>query len=61
MFINMLIAITATLTLLIAWLLVQHFSRIFSKRHPEFGPVREEGRGCGSSCGCHGKKSCKNK
>lgn len=57
---KMLIAVVATLALLFGWLLVQHLSRAFAKRHPEFGSAREEGAGCGSSCGCHGKGSCKN-
>ena len=59
MLIKMVIAIGATLTLLIGWLVIQHLARIFARRHPELGPLREEGQGCGSSCGCHGKGSCK--
>ena len=52
------------LALLLGWLLVQQFSRQFSKKHPELGPHREEGGGCagmGGSCSCSGtqKKSCK--
>lgn len=46
-----LIAIGAILLLLLAWVTVQHVARLFAKRHPEFGPVREGG-GCGSSCSC---------
>ncbi|MEZ5452747.1 MAG: chemotaxis protein [Thiothrix sp.] len=56
-----LIAMLAMPVLLLAWLLVQRFVREFSLRHPEFGPPREEGGGCGSSCGCKGKTACKNR
>jgi Spy/CpxP family protein refolding chaperone len=35
------------------WLLVQAAARRFAARHPEFGPAREEGGGCGS-CADHG-------
>jgi hypothetical protein len=31
-----------------AWLLVQAAARRFAARHPEFGPAREDGTGCGS-------------
>ncbi|MDH5632161.1 MAG: hypothetical protein OEZ10_04120 [Gammaproteobacteria bacterium] len=44
----------------IAWLLVQTAARRFADRHPELGPAREEGGGCGSHCGCQGD-SCKRK
>ena len=30
------------------WLLVQAAARRFAARHPEFGPLREDGAGCGS-------------
>ncbi len=35
------------------WLLVQAAARRFAARHPEFGPAREEGGGCGG-CADHG-------
>ncbi len=54
-----LIAMLVILCMLLGWIAVQQFSRAFARRHPEFGPAREEGGGCGSSCGCHGKTSCK--
>lgn len=46
-------------TLLIAlvlggWLWVQAAARRFAARHPEFGPPREDGAGCGS-CADHGR------
>ncbi len=56
---KMFIAVGLTLAMLLGWLIVQHLSRQFAQRHPEFGPAREEGVGCGSSCGCQGKGSCK--
>ena len=43
---------------LAGWLGVQHLARRFAERHPEFGPAREEGSGCGSSCLCHGDGAC---
>ena len=38
--------------LLIGWLAVQQLARYYAARHPEFGPAREEGSGCGKSCLC---------
>lgn len=55
-----LIAITAVPILLIGWLLVQQLARRFAESHPELGSFREEGGGCGKSCGCSGG-SCQNK
>ena len=40
--------------LLIGWLAVQQLARYYAARHPEFGPAREEGGGCGTSCQCVG-------
>lgn len=34
------------LALLGGWLAVQHMGRVFARRHPEFGPAREEGGSC---------------
>jgi hypothetical protein len=41
------------------WLVVRAAARRFAARHPEFGPLREEGKGCG--CGSHkcGESQCK--
>ena len=58
MILNMFIAIASIMLLLTGWLGVQHIARIYAARHPEFGPAREEGGGCGKSCGCHGGGSC---
>ena len=51
-----LIAILAVPALLIGWLIVQQLGRNFAKSHPELGAYREEGGGCGTSCGCKGSK-----
>ena len=59
MIVKMIIAVAAIFSLLIGWLVVQHLARLFAHRHPELGPAREEGQGCGSSCGCHDKGACK--
>ncbi len=45
--------------LLIGWLIIQHVARKYAQAHPELGEFREEGGGCGKSCGCQGKSSCK--
>ena len=52
-----LIAMGLILLMLLGWIGVQHCSRAFAARHPELGPAREEGGGCGGSCGC-GAGSC---
>jgi len=46
--------------LLLGWLLIQHIGRNFARSHPELGAYREEGGGCGKSCGCKGG-SCQRK
>jgi hypothetical protein len=45
--------------LLLAWVAVQQFYKLFAHRHPELGPFRKEGGGCGccSGGGC-GSGSC---
>jgi len=58
MIVKMIIAITAIFALLLGWLLVQSLARLFARKHPELGPAREEGQGCGSSCGCQNKQTC---
>lgn len=49
-----LLAAGLILLLLLGWIWVQQRARNFAARHPEFGPAKEEGRGCGSSCACSG-------
>jgi hypothetical protein len=50
------------LGVLFIWIVVQKFSRKFASTHPEFGPIREEGGGCGGGgkCNCSSIKSCTN-
>jgi len=49
-----LVAIVVILLVLLGWIAVQQGARRFAARHPEFGPAREEGSGCGSGCACSG-------
>jgi hypothetical protein len=58
---NYLLAILLVLVFLIGWCTVQQWSRTYAKRHPEFGPAREEGGGCGVSCGCDDPSLCEDK
>jgi hypothetical protein len=51
---DFIIAIVGVLLLLSGWLFVQYLARSYAARHPEFGPAREEGGGCGHSCMCAG-------
>jgi hypothetical protein len=37
---------------------VQHLARRFAAQHPEFGPAREEGEGCGFPCHSKDGGSC---
>jgi hypothetical protein len=52
MLVNYLVAIGLVMLLLAAWCAVQHWARNYARRHPQFGPAREEGDGCGLSCQC---------
>ena len=52
MLINYLLAIGLVMVLLLGWCTIQNLARIYARRHPEFGPAREEGGGCGLSCQC---------
>ena len=47
-----LLAAGLILLLLLGWILVQQAARNYAARHPEFGPAKEEGRGCGKGCVC---------
>jgi len=47
-----LLAPAIVLLLLLGWIGVQALARRYANRHPEFGPAKEEGAGCGSHCGC---------
>ena len=46
------VSVAIILVILAIWVVVQHLARAFATRHPEFGPVREEYEGCGTSCRC---------
>jgi hypothetical protein len=48
--VDFIIAPVAIFILFGSWLLVQHITREFAKRHPELGPYHEEGSGCSGSC-----------
>lgn len=56
---NYLIAMTVMPLLVLAWLGVQTLARRYAARHPEFGPAREEGGGCGTSCLCGSSGECR--
>ena len=43
------------------WVCIQESARRFARRHPEFGPAREEGGECGVSCGCPNWKKCQDR
>ncbi|HIF54235.1 MAG: hypothetical protein ABGX40_03015 [Methylococcales bacterium] len=49
---NLLITIIIIFTLLLTWVLVQQAARKFAANHPELGQAKEEGLGCGKTCGC---------
>ena len=49
-----LIAMLAVPLLLVGWLLIQQLGRRFARANPQLGSYREEGGGCGKSCGCKG-------
>lgn len=59
MLITTLIAILIIFGLLVGWIGVQHLARAYATRHPEFGPVREDGEGCGGLfCLCKDHLAC---
>lgn len=53
-----LLAAVLILLILLGWILVQYSARRFAVRHPEFGPAKEEGSGCGSGCACGKQAQC---
>ncbi len=50
------LAMGLILLALLGWIRVQQMARDYAARHPEFGPAREEGGGCGTGCSCSGGK-----
>lgn len=55
---NYLIAVGGILLVLLGWVWVQYLAREFARRHPQFGPAREEGGGCGRDCSCSSQAHC---
>ena len=49
---NLFITITIIFTLLLAWIFIQQAARKYAANHPELGAAKEEGLGCGKTCGC---------
>jgi hypothetical protein len=45
------ISIAVILLALLIYVLTQRAYRLFAKQHPELGPFRDEGKGCGSCTG----------
>ena len=59
MLLKYIITIFIILGLLCGWIAVQHLARMFAVRHPEYGPAREEGGGCGGLfCLCKDGANC---
>lgn len=58
MFSKIILSILIIFTVCGLWILVQHLSRGFASRHPEFGPAREEGEGCSAHCRGKDGKPC---
>jgi len=56
---DFIIAGVLILVALTGWVVVQHLARRYAAKHPEFGPAKEEGGGCGKGCHCS-QGSCKN-
>ncbi|MBF0471010.1 MAG: chemotaxis protein [Gammaproteobacteria bacterium] len=61
MILKLLVTTLLILTLLVGWLAVQFMARRHASLHPELGPFREEGGGCGSHCRCDHHESCHHK
>jgi hypothetical protein len=59
MLVHTLIAFLIIFGALVGWVGVQHLARGFAARHPEFGPAREDGKGCGGLfCMCQDSLTC---
>ncbi len=56
---DLLVAMIAFPVLALFWVAVQHITRHYSLRHPEFGVHREEGSGCSGNCRCTATRKCK--
>lgn len=42
------ISIVLLILMMLLWITVQAAAKRFAERHPEFGPAREMGHGCGA-------------
>lgn len=59
MLLKYIITVLIILGLMAGWIAVQHMARSFAARHPELGPAREEGGGCGGLfCLCKDAQNC---
>lgn len=59
-----LITVGLILLMLIGWVVVQYAARAYALKHPEFGPVHEEGGGgCGTAqcTSCSSENTCSTK
>lgn len=50
--INFFISVIIIFSLLVGWIFIQQAAKKLAAKHPEFGPAKEEGSGCGKTCGC---------
>jgi hypothetical protein len=57
MLIKLFITVAALLLMLVGWVAIQSAARRTAERHPECGPFREAGGGCGGGKGC-GSTTC---
>ncbi len=53
-----LLSILIIFGLFAGWAAVQQYARRFAARHPELGPAREEGSGCGFPCELGDARNC---
>ena len=49
-----LLASAVILLVLMGWIWVDRAYQAFARRHPDLGPYREPGGGCGGGCSCSG-------
>ncbi len=50
--INFFCAMTIIFVLMCAWIWAQQIAKNYADKHPELGTFKQEGLGCGKSCGC---------
>jgi len=59
MIIKIILSVLIVFGMLAGWVAVQYLARRFAARHPELGPAREEGEGCGFLCHSKDGQSCR--